>query len=110
MIFYWRDQLIEDIEKWTADRKEKMADVVWNIKDINPYTRKAKDMISYHEEKESMPEIFLKTIRFNDNRTIKSYKLREPKISKKKKVLDNDYKWTDPKENLGELSADVIKK
>ena len=46
--------------QWAADRGEKMVEVTFRVKDVNPFARRAKDAITYHEEVESMPESTLR--------------------------------------------------
>lgn len=65
-VFYWRDQPIEDIEAWAKERGERMVEVTFKVRGVNPYA--GKNAISYHEEKEVMPESFINTLRSDDRR------------------------------------------
>lgn len=75
--YQWRNETILDIEKWAFDRNEKMVDIVWKIKNVNPYA--GRNAISYYEEKDTMPESFFNTLRMPPNHVIKSCRSRDPK-------------------------------
>lgn len=80
--FSWRGEPILNIEEWALKNKNKMVDIVWLVKQINPYAKNPRHMITWIEEKETMPESFFNTLRFEDDRRIKNKKLRMPKIAK----------------------------
>lgn len=69
-IYVWRGEPIRNIEAWAKKRKERMVDITWEIKQVNPYA-KAKNASTYYEEKESMPESFWHVCRFSDKIPIK---------------------------------------
>ena len=78
--YSYRGEPIENIEQWAKDHNEKMVDVVYRVREVNPYTKNPKNMIQYEEVKAKMPESFFNTLKIPQNHSIKSYKLREPKI------------------------------
>ena len=79
-LYFWRDEPIEDIEKWAKERGEKMYDVTFQVRDVNPYARKAKNMITYHEETETMPQSFWNSLRMDDRKTPIRWTIREPRV------------------------------
>ena len=80
-VYSWKGENINDIEKWTSDRGEKMVDIVWKIKEVNPYARRPQDIITWREEKDTMPESFWNSLCYRgDQQQVKSTKLRRPKL------------------------------
>ncbi len=79
-IYQYRDKPILNIEKWAYDHNEKMVDIIWKIKQINPYAKKTKNIISFYKEKDTMPESFFNSLRFPPNHVLKSYRLRKPTL------------------------------
>lgn len=78
MLYFWRDEPIKDIEQWAKDQGEKIVECTFKVKDVNPFARKAKNMITYYEEQEDMPESFLKNLRISDGRVLVRTVTREP--------------------------------
>ncbi len=73
--FSWRGKPISDIEKWSEERAEKMVDIIWEIKETNPFS----GQIMLREEKQSIPQSFFEVMCYGDQKIVKNYKYRNPK-------------------------------
>ena len=71
-LFYWQNEPIQDINVWAKEHGERMVEVTFRVRNVNPYA--GKNAISYYEEKEIMPESFFKTLRMTNDRVAIKYK------------------------------------
>ena len=80
-IFQWKDEYIVDIEQWAKERGEKMVDIIWKKKQINPYCLHSDGVITYVTENDTMPESFYNSLRITEDMgTPLKVTKREPKV------------------------------
>ncbi len=74
----WRDQPIENIEKWAKERGEKMVD--YTLRRQYPSINRKKITVEWEYQYGKMPESFWNTFRFDNGWQPYKHTLREPKV------------------------------
>jgi len=78
-IYTWRGVPIKDIERWAANREDKMVDIVFGHRHLD-----MKGNVYWTKEKVTMPETFWHGLNMIENVKTESVKYREPKNKKRK--------------------------